>query len=77
LIVASLYIGWIIADFQEVLLASGLVYFILFTISFLFKITQWGWNKEWIDLSLMIFAVPFLVLSIKEYKVDRFLGKIL
>jgi len=77
LIVASLYIGWIVADLQEVLFASGLIYFVLFTMAFLLEITQWGWNKEWIDLSLMIFAVPFLVLSIKEYKVDRFLGKIL
>jgi hypothetical protein len=77
LIVASFYIGWIVADLQEVLFASGLIYFVLFTISLLLKIVQLGWNKEWIDLSLMILAVPFLVLSIKEYKVDRFLGKVL
>ena len=77
LVIASFYIGWIVADLQEVLFTGGLIYFILFTISFLLKITQSGWKIEVIDLSLMIVAIPFLVLSIKEYKVDRFWGKVL
>ena len=77
LVIASFYIGWIVADLQEVFFTGGLIYFILFTISFLLKITQSGWKIEVIDLSLMIVAIPFLVLSIKEYKVDRFWGKVL
>jgi len=77
LVIVSLYIGWIVADLQEVLFTSGLIYFISFITSFLFKVAQFGWNNEAIELSLMIVAIPFLVLSIKDYKVDRFLGKVL
>jgi len=73
----TLYIGWIAADLQEVLFASGVVLFFIFILTFLFRVSQFSWNKNEIDLSFLVMAIPFLVLSIKEYKVDRFLGKVL
>lgn len=76
LAVMTLYVGWIVADLQEALFASGIILFIIYLLSFIFRIVGFGLNQNEIDLSILITAVPFLVLSIKEYKVDRFLGKI-
>ena len=77
LFIIALYLGWIVADLQEVLFASGIILFLIFILTFSFWISQLGWHKNEIDLSFLIMAIPFLVLSIKEYKVDRFLGKVL
>ncbi|HAB52855.1 MAG: hypothetical protein A2315_07750 [Ignavibacteria bacterium RIFOXYB2_FULL_35_12] len=77
LLILTFYIGWIAADFQEVLFSSGVILFLTFIVSLVFKISQIGWSRNEIDFSLAIIAIPFLVLSIKEYKVDRFLGKVL
>ncbi len=74
--ITTLYVGWIVSDMQEVLFSSGVILFMLFTLSFLFKIIQFGWNKNEVDISILILAIPFLILSIKDYKVDRFLGKV-
>jgi hypothetical protein len=77
LFIITLYLGWIVADLQEVLFASGIILFFIFILTFPFWISQLGWHKNEIDLSFLIMVIPFLVLSIKEYKVDRFLGKVL
>jgi hypothetical protein len=76
LLLATLYAGWIVAEFHEVLFASGIILFTIYILSFIFRVIEFNWNKNEIDFSLLIMAVPFLVLSIKEYKVDRFLGKV-
>jgi hypothetical protein len=76
LFLLTLYAGWIVADLQEALFASGIILFLIYLLSFILLVSEFGWNKNEIDLSLMIMAIPFLVLSIKEYKVDRFLGKV-
>jgi hypothetical protein len=77
LILIAFYVGWMAADWQEVLFSSGVILFLAFTLQLVFTINQIGWKSSEIDFSLAILAIPFLVLSIKEYKVDRFLGKVL
>jgi hypothetical protein len=77
LALVTLYVAWVVADLQEVLFASGIVLFFIFILIFLLRVSQFGWNKNEIDLSFLVIAIPFLVLSIKEYKVDRFLGKVI
>lgn len=76
LLLATLYAGWIAAEFHEVLFASGVILFFIYILSFVFTVAVFGWNKDEFDFLLMMMAIPFLVLAIKEYKVDRFLGKV-
>lgn len=75
------YIGWMIRDTQELLFASGVIIFILVAISFLVKVTEYGFYfciiESGYDISYFAMAVPFLILSIKNYTVDRYLGKVL
>ena len=75
-----LYIGWLIADFQELLFASGVLTFLLVSISFLMTIGHVGMGEALFnsrfDISYYIFSVPFFILALKEYKVDWFLGKV-
>lgn len=74
-----LYIGWMIRDTQELMFASGIVIFVLVSISFIIKTMQCGFYISVIengyDISYFAMSIPFLLLSIKEYKVDRYLGK--
>jgi hypothetical protein len=76
-----LYIAWMIRDVQELFFASGVVIFTLVAISFLLKAAEYGFHfcliESGYDISYFAMPVPFLLLSIKEYKVDRFLGKVL
>ena len=60
------YTGWMISDLQELLFASGVI---LFCVSFIMFLGKANYTDG------MIFSVPFLILSIKEYEVDKFLGK--
>jgi hypothetical protein len=76
LVLLTIYIGWMAADIQEVLFSCGIILFSVFVLSLIIKISTFGWNKDAIDFSLVMMAIPFLVLAIKEYKVDRFLGKV-
>jgi len=62
---------------QEVLFTSGIILFSICFLSFIFGVAEFNWNKNEIDLSLLVMVIPFLILSIREYKVDRFLGKVL
>lgn len=76
-----LYIGWMIADFQELLFASGVLTFLLVSISFLMTIGDVGMSEAFFnsrfDISYFILSVPFFILALKEYRVDRFLGKLM
>ncbi|MFA6026006.1 MAG: hypothetical protein WC727_06145 [Ignavibacteriaceae bacterium] len=75
-----LYIGWMIADFQELLFASGVLTFLLVSISFIVAICDVGMGEAFLnsrfDISYYILSVPFFILALKEYKVDWFLGKV-
>ena len=75
--IITLYVGWIVADLQEFLFTSGIILFSIYFLSFIFGVAEFNWNKNEIDLSLLVMVIPFLILSIREYKVDRFLGKVL
>lgn len=74
-----LYIGWMIADFQELLFASGVLTFLLVSISFIMTINNVGMYQavfnDRFDISYYVLSIPFFILALKEYKVDWFLGK--
>jgi len=81
LVVIVLYFGWSVADLQEVFFASGILIFVPLLILMAKNIAGYGFNNALIsnifDLSYFIFCLPLFILSIKEYKVDKFLGKVL
>ena len=66
LLVILIYAGWIISDMQELFFVSGLILFFTSVIIFLR-------GENYFDE--MVFSLPFFILSIKEYEVDKFLGK--
>lgn len=66
LFVILIYAGWMISDLQELLFTSGLI---LFCVSFVMYLEKANYADG------MILSIPFLILSIKEYEVDKFLGK--
>lgn len=76
-----LYVGWMIADFQELLFASGVLTFLLVSISFIMTMGDVGMSEAFFnsrfDISYFILSVPFFILALKEYRVDRFLGKVM
>lgn len=75
-----LYFGWSLADEQEYFFFNGIMIFLLVVISFLTTIGREGFHAAYFesrfDISYFILSVPFFLLSLKEYEVDRFLGKI-
>ncbi len=66
LLVVILYTGWMISDFGELLFASGMILFLITCIIFLT-------DRNY--LTGTITCIPFLILSIKEFEIDKFLGK--
>jgi hypothetical protein len=64
--VILIYTGWMISDMQELFFVSGLILFFTSLIIFLR-------GENYFDE--MIFSLPFFILSIQEYQVDKFLGK--
>ena len=81
ILLVSIYLGWVVADLQEVFFACGVMLFIPVFLSMAYKIIQFGFYDAMIndifDHSYYEFVIPFLILSIKDYKVDRFLGKVM
>ena len=65
-LVILIYAAWIISDMQELFFVSGLILFFTSVIIFLR-------GENYFDE--MVFSLPFFILSIKEYEVDKFLGK--
>lgn len=74
LFLITIYVGWIISDFQELLFSSGIILFAIISLSFFFQPLD---KPLAYDLSLYFLSFPFLLISIKEYKVDYYLGKII
>ena len=64
----AVYIGWIISDLQEIFFSIGVLLIIPPVINIFFVHT---------GLSGFVFALPFLIFSIKDYRVEKFAGKIL
>lgn len=74
-----LYIGWMLRDVRELMFASGVMIFILVTISLLMRVMQDGFYNcivgSYYDISYYCMCIPFLLLSLHEYDVDYHLGK--
>ncbi len=79
LVVISIYTGWLVADLPELFFASGIVLFIYMLIPAISKILQLGFYnavKNDLVFSALLAVVPLFLFSIKEYEVDKFLGKV-
>lgn len=78
---AAVYIGWLISDIQELSFSIGILLFSLITISFVLMVFKVGFYtalfKGAFDITYYTLCFPFLIFSIKEYKVDWFLGKVI
>ncbi|MGA9295462.1 MAG: hypothetical protein WCE54_16300 [Ignavibacteriaceae bacterium] len=61
------YAGWLVSDLQEIFFAIGILLIIPSVINSLYINT---------GISGFIFALPFLIFSIKDYRVKKFTGKI-
>ncbi len=79
--ITALYIGWMLSDIQELFFSIGVLLFSLVTISFILMILKVGLYqslfKGAFDITYYTLCLPFFILSIKEYKVDWFLGKVI
>jgi hypothetical protein len=80
IILFSIYIGWIVSNITEIFFAAGLLLFLPVAVSMVIKIFQIGFYdaivNDIFDLSYYAFSLPFLLLSLKEYKVGLFTGRI-
>ena len=80
-IVAALITSWGVSDIQEVFFASGIFLFLPAFFSMVHKFFAFGaYNSivfDRFDISYLIFCMPFFILSLKDYKVDKFLRKVL
>ncbi len=80
-LIASVYLGWIVRSFREVLFSSGVIIFLMVIISFILKIFDHGFAKAFyadlIDLSYLAFPLPLFILSIEFKKHGHFTGEIL
>lgn len=65
----SIYVGWILADLNELFFTCGLF---LFFISFYFSFK----SNYFQNISALSACIPFFIFALKEYKVDYYLGKI-
>lgn len=63
-----IYTGWMVSDLQELFFSSGVI---LFSVTFLMYLSNHNHLVE------LIYCVPFIILSLKEYEVDKFLGKVI
>ena len=64
----AVYIGWLVSDLQEIFFAAGILLIISSIINLLYIHN---------NLSSFIFALPFLIFSIKDYRSEKYTGKIL
>jgi hypothetical protein len=71
--------GWLTADLQETFFVSSIALSLPSIISFADKLVTSGFYTSDVylfDLKYLIISVPLFAASIKDYKVDRFLGKV-
>jgi len=75
-----LYAGWIVTTKQEVYFATGVIIFVLVCISFGISFFSTSFSKSVLnsgfDISYFIMPLPFLIMAIREYNVDRYLGRV-
>lgn len=77
--VVMLYVGWTVSTKQEAYFATGVSIFVLVCISFSITFFNSSFSRAVLnsgfDISYFIMPLPFLVMAIKEYSVDRYLGR--
>jgi len=77
--ISAIYAGWVISDIHEFFFAGGIILFFAAAVSFISAVSETGFYDTLIndgyDIAYFIFCVPLLILSINDYRVDRFLGK--
>ncbi len=79
-VIITIYTAWMLTDQQELYFTSGIFPF-LFAIVFILYDSK----NEFINsilssgdyLPQLFFAVPFFISALKDYEVDRFLGKVM
>lgn len=75
-----IYIGRIVTTKQEVYFATGVTIFFLVLISFSISLFSTTFSRAVLnsgfDISYFIMPLPFLVMAIQEYNVDRYLGRV-
>jgi len=80
ILIGALYAGWAVSDLQEIYFAGGILLFTAAVVSFLFRVSELGFSESLIndgyDISYFIFCIPLLLLALKDYRTDRYLGKI-
>ncbi len=80
-LIVSVYSGWIVENLREVFFTSGVSLFLLVIISYIIKISEFGFKiaffHDKIDLSYLVFCFPFLILSIGRIKAKKFIGILL
>jgi len=70
LLLAIIYIGWIVSNLQEIFFSLGIILFLVSGVELL----ALGKATEIISNFLMV--LPFFIVSIRDYKVDEFLGRV-
>jgi O-antigen/teichoic acid export membrane protein len=78
---AAIICGWMISDLQEYFFVTGVIIFMIVLTCYFLSVFKFGLleasQNGSLNLTYLVYSIPFLILSIKEYKVDRFLGKVL
>lgn len=79
--IVIVYAGTIISSLREFFFASGIILFLLTLVSFSITIYNFGLTNalfnDYFDISYFIFALPFCILSLEEYKSQENLGRLL
>jgi hypothetical protein len=80
-VIVIVYAGTIISSLREFFFASGIILFLLTLVSFSITIYNFGITNalfnDYFDISYFIFALPFCILSLEEYKSQENLGRLL
>lgn len=79
-VISAALAGWMVTNTEEVFFTSGMILFLMIMISYVSKIFEFGFDIAFfgdkIDLSYLAFVIPLMVLSVKDYKVGRFTGRV-
>lgn len=80
-IIIMIITGWTLANLQELFFTTGIILLLLSSVSFIIAVLQFGFENvlfnSYFDIAYFIFSIPFFILSIKESRVDKYLGKVL
>lgn len=78
--VVVLAAGWLSGNHQEIYFSAGVILFSLVLISFFSAINQTDLKQavlgDRFDISYFILPLPFFIMALREYSVDRYLGRV-